>query len=101
MMIRQRLARQSRARPPPSDTLAIVCDQGLQDSGVVETWHPDEGWGTIALDHTELIVWVHFSHIVAGLTEYRSLTPGQRVRCRYEVPGQDGYPARAVDVATR
>ncbi|CCH18447.1 cold-shock protein [Micromonospora lupini] len=77
-----------------------MSDQGLQDTGVVKIWHLEEGWGTIALDHTDLTVWVHFSHIVAGPTEYRSLTPGQRVRCHYEVPGQDGYPARAVEVAT-
>ncbi|MFG1952392.1 cold-shock protein [Micromonospora sp. NPDC048830] len=75
-----------------------MSDQGLQDTGVVKTWHNEEGWGTVALDHVGLTVWVHYRHIVAGPTEYRSLAQGQRVRCHYEVPGQDGYPARAVEV---
>ena len=75
-----------------------MSDQGLQDTGVVRIWHNEEGWGTVALDHVDLTAWVHFSAIVAGPTEYRSLTPGQRVRCHYEIPGQDGYPARAVEV---
>ncbi|MFG2047860.1 cold-shock protein [Micromonospora sp. NPDC048935] len=77
-----------------------MSDQGPQDTGVVKTWNRDEGWGTVALDHVGLTVWVHFSHIVAGPTEYRSLEPGQRVRCHYEIPGQDGYPARAVKITT-
>ncbi|MEV4843649.1 cold shock domain-containing protein [Micromonospora matsumotoense] len=77
-----------------------MSDQGLQDTGVVKTWHLEEGWGSVALDHVDLTVWVHYSHIVAGPNEYRSLEAGQRVRCHYEVPGQDGYPARAIDVAT-
>ncbi|WP_405097961.1 hypothetical protein [Micromonospora sp. NBC_01412] len=77
-----------------------MSDQGFQDTGVVKTWHPEEGWGTVVLDHLDLTVWVHYRHIVAGPNQYRSLAPGQRVRCHYEVPGQDGYPARAVEVTT-
>ncbi|PSK66038.1 hypothetical protein B0E53_02018 [Micromonospora sp. MH33] len=78
--------------------MVCVSDQGLQDTGVVKTWRREEGWGTVALDHVDMTVWVHYRHIVAGPTEYRSLAPGQRVRCRYEIPGQDGYPARAIEV---
>ncbi|MEU2612617.1 cold shock domain-containing protein [Micromonospora sp. NPDC007271] len=72
--------------------------QDCRDTGVVTTWNLEEGWGTIALNHADLTAWVHYSAIVAGPTEYRSLTPGQQVRCQYETPGQDGYPARAVEV---
>lgn len=82
------------------DTLMPMSDQGLQDTGVVKTWHLEEGWGTVALDHVDLTVLVHYSHIVAGPNEYRSLEAGQQVRCHYEVPGQDGYPARAIDVTS-
>jgi cold shock CspA family protein len=75
-----------------------MSDQDLQDTGAVTAWHNEEGWGTVALDHSELTAWAHYSAIVAGPTQYRSLTPGQRVRCHYEVPGQDGYPARATKI---
>ncbi|RKN41553.1 cold shock domain-containing protein [Micromonospora endolithica] len=68
---------------------------------MVATWHEEEGWGTVVLDRADLTVWVHFSAVVAAPGEYRSLAPGQRVRCRYEVPGQDGYPARATEVVSR
>ncbi|MFI7435792.1 cold-shock protein [Micromonospora haikouensis] len=72
--------------------------QEFQGTGVVESWNTDEGWGTVALDDAGMTAWVHFSAIIAGPSEYRSLAPGQLVRCRCEVPGQDGYPARAVEV---
>ncbi len=63
---------------------------------MVQSWNDEEGWGTVALDHVGLTVWAHYSHIAAE--GYRSLAPGQQVQCRYDVPGQDGYPARAVEV---
>ncbi|WP_320068355.1 cold-shock protein [Micromonospora sp. RTGN7] len=66
---------------------------------MVKTWNSEEGWGTVALDHVELTVWVHYSHIAAE--GHRSLAPGQQVQCHHEVPGQDGYPARAVEVSAR
>ncbi|GAA2393722.1 cold shock domain-containing protein [Dactylosporangium salmoneum] len=68
-------------------------------AGVVLRWEDDEGWGVIALDDGGLQLWTHYSAVEAPPGTYRSLRAGQRVRCRYEVPGQDGYPGRAVSVA--
>jgi cold shock protein len=64
--------------------------------GSVVVWHDDEGWGVIASPAVDGEVWTHFSNIVG--TGYRSLRRGQAVRLRYETPGQDGYPHRAVSV---
>lgn len=77
---------------PGAGYRAVASRQDFRDTGTVSTWNADEGWGTITPDHADLTVWVHFSAIVAEPTAYRGLTPGQRVRCHYEVPGQDGYP---------
>ncbi|MEU2615197.1 cold shock domain-containing protein [Micromonospora sp. NPDC007271] len=75
-----------------------MSSQEFQDTGVVKTWNTEEGWGIVVPDHGDLTIWVHYKHIVAKPNAYRSLTPGQRVHCHYEIPGQDGYPARAVEV---
>ncbi|MBM0277367.1 cold shock domain-containing protein [Micromonospora sp. STR1s_6] len=66
-----------------------------EESAVVIVWNADEGWGVARLDIAKLDVWIHFSAIDAPANSYRSLTPGQRVLCRYEMATQDGYTARA------
>jgi len=65
-------------------------------AGVVQSWNPNEGWGVILLDADNLLSWTHFSAVAAGPNTFRELTAGQRVECDYEVPGQDGYPARTL-----
>jgi CspA family cold shock protein len=42
--------------------------------------------------------WTHFSDIAQPGGGYRSLRVGQRVEVEHELPGQDGYPYRAVRV---
>ncbi|TYB95256.1 cold shock domain-containing protein [Micromonospora sp. WP24] len=86
--------------PAPSElgTVVLVTGQSSQDTGVVSTWNAEEGWGALTLDHVDLTVWAHYSAIVAGPADYRSLTPGEQARCRYELPGQDGYLALAVKI---
>nr|BFE59112.1 hypothetical protein GCM10020063_036380 [Dactylosporangium thailandense] len=66
--------------------------------GVVRQWDAEAGWGVVALDRDGLLVWTHYSAVVAEPGAYRSLEPGQRVRCWFETPGQDGYAARALRV---
>lgn len=62
--------------------------------GVVQAWNHKEGWGVLVPDGTSLEVWALWAMIAAkGYWEPR---PGQRVRFGYEIPGQDGYPARAL-----
>ncbi|WP_433073747.1 cold-shock protein [Dactylosporangium sp. CA-052675] len=66
--------------------------------GVVRQWDADAGWGVVVLDRVGLLVWTHYSAVVAEPGTYRSLEPGRRVRCWFETPGQDGYAARALRV---
>jgi CspA family cold shock protein len=64
--------------------------------GTVRSWYDAEGWGVVDSPETPGGCWTHFSHLAeAGL---RALQPGQRVVFRWEAPGQDGYPFRAVQV---
>jgi CspA family cold shock protein len=64
--------------------------------GTTVMWNDNEGWGAVEVAGIEGHVWVHFSDI--RVDGYRSLRAGQRVRVRYESPGQDGYPYRALTV---
>ncbi|WP_051366088.1 hypothetical protein [Hamadaea tsunoensis] len=62
----------------------------------MQSWNTNEGWGVIVLDAGQVASWTHFSVVVAEPGAFRELTAGQRVECEYEVPGQDGYPARTL-----
>lgn len=63
---------------------------------IVRVWHDDQGWGVLDSAETPGGCWTHFS--VVQVDGYRALTAGQRVKLRWEAPGQDGDPFRAVNV---
>ena len=71
----------------------------LTARGTVVRWSDEEGWGVLRSDAVDGSVFAHFSHI-RDVRAYRSLRPGQPVWFRWELPGQDGCDARAVDVWT-
>jgi cold shock protein len=62
-------------------------------------WNNEEGWGALAAPEVSGEVWAHFADI--EMDGYRSLSLGQAVCFRYETPGQDGYPHRAIDIRPR
>ncbi|GAA4690425.1 cold-shock protein [Nocardioides nanhaiensis] len=65
-------------------------------TGVVRTWHDDEGWGVIDSPATPAGCWTHFSSVrVDGLA---TLTVGQDVTFEFESAEQDGYRFRTVGV---
>jgi cold shock protein len=64
--------------------------------GVVEWFDADEGWGAITAPEVPGGCFVHFS--VIQMPGYRALHAGQRVRFRFEGPGQDGYRYSALTV---
>jgi cold shock CspA family protein len=70
-------------------------------AGTVLVWHDEDGWGVLrAPDGTQ--VWCHYSFIEVGRPgDYKSLHVGETVRFDYEVPGQDGYPARVRSIVRR
>ena len=65
-------------------------------TGTVQVWRSEEGWGVLVSPEIEGTAFAHFSAIDA--TGYRDLQPGERVRFRYETPGQDGCDHRATYV---
>ncbi len=57
--------------------------------GIVQTWHPDLGWGLLTSPDVTGAIWAHFSSIEA--TGFRELHPGEAVEFRYHRADQDGY----------
>ena len=65
-------------------------------AATVRTWSADEGWGVLDSEATPGGCWTHFSAL--DLDGDRRLSPGDEVRLVAELPGQDGWPWRAVRV---
>lgn len=65
----------------------------MNESGIVQEWHADEGWGVVDCAGAPGGCWVHFSAVV--MAGYRELSPGQPVTVEYEPADQDGYRFRA------
>lgn len=70
----------------------------MTSSGVVRTYHRDEGWGIIDGPGVPGGCWVHFS--VIAMSGFRELVPGQEVSFLAEAASQDGFAYRAVKVWT-
>ena len=72
-----------------------------RQTGVVEFFKDDKGFGFIRPDDGGKDVFVHHSSI--QMEGFRTLSPGQRVDLHWEAPGfkQDGYDYRAVDIVPR
>ncbi|MEV0158140.1 cold shock domain-containing protein [Micromonospora sp. NPDC050686] len=70
----------------------------MASSGVVRTYHSDEGWGIIDGPGVPGGCWVHFS--VIAMNGLRQLAAGQRVSFLAEAATQDGFAYRAVKVWT-
>ena len=65
--------------------------------GTVDRWSDVEGWGVLRSDHVEGLVFAHFA-VIRDQAGHRSLTPGQQVWFRWELPGQDGCDVSARDI---
>ncbi|GAA4929598.1 hypothetical protein [Actinoplanes utahensis] len=59
-------------------------------------WNHDEGWGVIDSPETPGGCWAHFSS--GAMRGYVAFDPGDPVSLEWEVPGQDGWPFRAVRI---
>jgi CspA family cold shock protein len=85
----------ARGAPYPAHVAPIERRTGEVES-LVREWRSEEGWGVLDSAETPGGCWAHYSSIAAS--GYREVCAGQRVRLKWESPGQDGYDFRAVRI---
>ncbi|MFJ4027550.1 cold-shock protein [Paenarthrobacter sp. NPDC089989] len=65
------------------------------DDGTVMAWNPEEGYGSIAINGSEIVCFAHFSCIAQQNQEFLELLPGEHVRLTWHQAQQDDFSAVA------
>jgi cold shock CspA family protein len=72
--------------------VAIIGDvEENLSKGTVNTWHRDEGWGSIRIEGVSAECFAHFSCIVQRANEFLELVPGEDVILTWHEAQQDEF----------
>lgn len=63
--------------------------------GIVKTWHPEDGWGSIKVDGLAEECFAHSSCIAQSGNEFHGLVPGDHVMVTWHYAQQDNFSAIA------